>query len=110
MRKMDDEVSLNNVIPKPVFGFDFSTLMLFRCTKRVWAEQFQKGQIYFGSPQEWITLEEKGKKGQGDLLEGAFLSCKEDDHSDFIQNLKANPSLVFFPHNGFLFFRRIAIS
>lgn len=106
MRKMDDEVSLNNVIPKPVFGFDFSTLMLFRCTKRVWAEQFQKGQIYFGSPQEWITLEEKGKKGQGDLLEGAFLSCKEDDHSDFIQNLKANPSLVFFPHNGFLFFRR----
>ena len=106
---MADEVILNNVIPKPVFGFDFSTLILFRCLPRKFAEPFLQGKIYFGSPEDWIAKEEDGNKGQGDLLEGVFLSCKENDNSDFIKKLKADPSLVSFLHNRYLFFRRKAI-
>ena len=74
---MSDKVILDIVIPKPVFGFDFSTLMLFRCLPRKYAEPFLQGRIYFGFPGDWIAKEENGNKGQGDLLEGVFLSFKK---------------------------------
>ena len=98
-----------NFIPKPVFGFDFSTLMLFRCTKREYAEQLCQGQIFFGAPQNWIEEEKRGNKGQGDLLEGVFLSTESNNDSSFIRDLKANSALEHFNHEGFTFFRRKSV-
>ena len=102
----EESIILDNVIPKPVFAFNFSTLMLFRCIQRNRAEQLLRGEIYFGSPQQWIDIEKRGKKGQGDLLEGVFLSTQLGDNSGFIKKLKTNPSLEYFDHSGFTFFRR----
>ena len=96
-------------IPKPVFNFDFSTLMLFRCVKRHRAEQLQQGVIYFGSPHSWIQEEKIGNKGQGDILEGTFLSTFSSDSSDFIELLKNDPAFEWFIHKGFLFFRRKSV-
>ena len=100
------EFELNNIVPKPVFGFSFSTLMLFRCIKRKYAEKFRQGQIYFGSPKTWIELEQSGNHGQGDLLEGVFLSVNPDDESKYIKHLKSSSSVDFFDHCGYTFFRR----
>ncbi len=87
----------------------FQTLMLFRCTKREWAEQFCKGEIYLGSPREWIQIEEDGNKGQGDLLEGVFLSVPESDDSELVQRMKDRTDIESFSHNGFVFYRRKAV-
>lgn len=106
---MADEVILNNVIRKPVFGFNFSTLMLFRCLPRKYAEPFLRGKIYFGSPEDWIAKEEDGNKGQGDILEGVFFSVLENDSSALVASLKADPTIEHFTHNGFLFFRRKSV-
>ena len=109
---MDEEKTLleyDNVIPKPVFGFNYSTLMLFRCIRRKRAEQLLRGEIFFGSPKSWVEVEKNGNKGQGDLLEGVFLATHEDDSAALIQTLKADPTIEHFIQNGFLFFRRQAV-
>ncbi len=83
----------------------FKTLMLFRCTNRERAEQFCRGDIYLGSPRQWINIEKSGNKGQGDVLEGVFLSTYDDDNSEFVRYLRSEPSIEFFSHNGITFFR-----
>ena len=105
----EERIVLDNVIPKPVFNFNFSTLMLFRCIQRNRAEQLCQGEIYFGSPQQWINIEKGGNKGQGDLLEGTFLSTQLGDNADFIKGLKTNSSFEYFDHGGFTFFRRKSV-
>lgn len=82
------------------------TLMLFRCTKRDWAEQFCNGKIYLSTPQKWIDIEKEGNKGQGDILEGVFFSCKKDDNSSFIKQVKNNNSVEHFDIGDTIFFRR----
>ena len=89
--------------------FNSPILMLFRCTRRDRAEQLRRGEIYLGSPQQWINLEKGGHKGQGDILEGAFFSVQADDSSTFIREFKANSDIEFFDHNGFTFFRRKSV-
>ena len=100
---------LSRIISKPIPGLYSPVLMLFRCIRRDRAEQFRRGEIYFGSPRQWINLEKDGNKGQGDILEGTFLSTHADDNSVFIKELKTNTSIEFFDHNGFTFFRRKAV-
>lgn len=72
---------------------------VFRCIRRDRAEQLQRGEIYLGSPRQWINLEKGGHKGQGDILEGVFLSVQANDSSTFIKDLKANSSIEFFNHS-----------
>lgn len=99
----------DNIIPRPIFDFRFSTLMLMRCTKREFAKQFQDGKIRLGSPKQWIELEEQGKIGQGDLLEGVFFSVQENDESEFVTQIKNSPGIDHFTKDGYLFFRRRTI-
>lgn len=89
--------------------FDFSTLSLFKCTKRDYAEQFCHGQLYFGTPRNWIDFENKGNIGQGDLLEGVFLACDIKDNSDIIKELKTNSEIENFEQNGICYFRRKSV-
>ena len=49
-------------------------IMLFRCTKRRYAEAFLKGEIRLSTPRSWISFDDPGNKGVGDGLEGIFLS------------------------------------
>lgn len=72
---MSNSVIFEDLKPQSVFDFHFSTLKLMKCTKREWAEQFQKGEIYFSTPQQWIDEEKEGNVGQGDLFGGRFLFC-----------------------------------
>ena len=81
---MDKRIIDNNTISKSMLGFNSPTLMLFRCIRRDRAEQLRRGEIYLGSPRQWINLEKSGYKGQGDILEGAFFSAQTDDSSTFI--------------------------
>ncbi len=85
--------------------FGFKTLMLFRCLKRERAEQFCRGDIYFGSPRQWIEIEKNGNKGQGDILEGVFFSTFDNDNTDFVRYLKLCDRFDFFTQNGTIFFR-----
>ena len=94
------------VKPRNVFNFNFSTILLFRCTKRKYAESFVKGKIFFNQPKNWIQIEKDGNKGQGDVLEGTFLSAQENDNSNFIKKLKKDSNLTHFYENGFVYFRR----
>lgn len=96
----------NLVIPKPVLSFNFRTLMLFRCTKRKYAQDFISGKIFFNTPRNWIKEEEKGNKGQGDCLEGTFFSAKSNDTHPFIAGLKSDANLTHFDNEGYTFFRR----
>lgn len=105
---MEDLDILKNIIPKRVFDFKFSTLMLFRCTRRRFANDFRNGKIYFNQPQKWIEEEEKGNKGRGDALEGTFISAKENDKSQFIEDLKKN--YTNFCKDGYIYFRRKEIA
>ena len=105
----EESLIFDNITPKPVFNFNFSTLMLFRCIQRHRAEQLRRGEIYFGSPQQWIDIEKEGNKGQGDLLEGVFLSTQINDNSDPIEALKTDSSLEHFDHCGYTFFRRKSV-
>ena len=101
--------SESEIIKKPGCDSNFSTLMLFRCTRRDRAIQLQQGDLYFGSPQQWIDIEKKGNKGQGDVLEGTFMSAEISDNSSIIRALKINPTIEFFNHRGFVYFRRYSI-
>ena len=69
---------------KPVFNYDFSTVLVFKCTRKKFADSFLSGNIYFNKPKTWVRDEELGNKGRGDILEGTFLVCKSDDTSHFI--------------------------
>lgn len=91
--------------PIPLFQFDFSTYGLFRCTKRSYAQDFCSGSIYFGSPRNWIEIEKKGNKGQGDVLEGVFCSCHQNDQSKYISSLKSDALIEHFVYNDYLHFR-----
>lgn len=92
-----------------VLNFDFSTQMLFRCIERKYAESFIKGEIRFGQPQNWIEKEKNGNKGQGDLLEGIFLSTQGNDTSKFIERLENDSYINCIEYNGFKYFRRKGI-
>ncbi len=103
----DDELAREfNSSPIPLFQFGFSTIQLFRCTKREYAEQFCQGKLYFGSPADWVEMEKQGNRGQGDILEGVFFSCPEDESSQLVRCMKTDISLECFSHAGLLFFRR----
>ena len=104
-----NNINLTNMIINPVFDFQFSTLMLMKCTRRDWAEQFQDGKLYFGTPYQWIEMEKKGKKGQGDLLEGVFLSIQEGNETEEVKNLLEDSEIEHFYDGGYLFFRRKAL-
>ncbi len=91
---------------KPIFNFHFSTLMLFRCTKRKYAESLRKGNVYFGTPRTWIQMEKDGNIGQGDILEGTFFSSLMDDKSSVVQKLKESSEYEYVCKNGYIFFRR----
>lgn len=95
--------------PKPVLNFNFSTILLFRCTRRKYAETFVNGEIYFNQPKNWIQYEKDGEKGRGDLLEGTFISARANDTSDFISNLKKDTNLEYFGKDEYTYFRRKGI-
>jgi len=76
--------------------------------KRKRAKQLQSGKIHFGTPRKWIELEKTGNKGQGDILEGVFLSLANDG-SEALQNIKANGGLDYFETDEYCFFRHKAI-
>jgi hypothetical protein len=106
-RKMTEENHIiENILPKQVLNFDFSTLMLFRCTRRDRAEQFVSGKIYMGCPQQWIDIEKSGNKGQGDILEGVFYSTKLGDEDKLIDAFKLDIANESFIYDGFLCFRK----
>ena len=96
------------IITGESFNCDFRTIMLFRCTKREYAESMRRGEIYLNTPRTWIEMEKKGNTGQGDLLEGTFFSAKSSDKSVYIEKLKTTAGIDSFEHNGYVFFRRRA--
>lgn len=98
-----------NITWERVLNPDFGIYVLFRCTKRKYAEDLLNGKIFFNTPNSWIGQEEKGNKGQGDILEGTFFTCKSIDNSDFIKHLKNNSKLEYFNHNNYTFFRKVGI-
>lgn len=100
---------MSNINFEQVLNFNFSTKMLFRCTKREFAEDIKRGKFYFNIPQKWIEEEEKGNKGQGDSLEGTFLSALRDDDSEFIRKMKLNSQIEHFEYGDFIYFRKIDI-
>ena len=100
------KIDNQNIIPRAVLQFDFSILMLFRCTKKEYAEQFLEGKLYFGTPGNWINIEKAGNKGQGDLLEGVCLSVLQNDDSELVKQLMLDPELECFDINEYTFFRR----
>lgn len=99
-----EEKDLKNVEFRPVFDFNFSTHLLFRCTQKKYANDFLKGKIRFNQPKAWIKIEEEGNKGQGDLLEGVCYATKGDD-SKFIENMKNNKLFEYISKNGMSYFR-----
>ena len=105
---MFDQNNIGHMI-RPVLKCQFTTLMMFRCTKRKYAEQFQKGEIFFGAPRNWVQMELDGNIGQGDILEGTFFSAIENDKSSFVRSMKDSDSFEYFNKNGFVFFRRKGI-
>ena len=91
---------------RQVLNFNFSTDMIFKCTKRQFAEDLLNGNVFFNIPEKWIEMEEKSKKqGQGDSLEGTCLVTNRDDKSDFISNLKINSKFEHFEKREHLYFR-----
>lgn len=52
---------------------ELRTISLFRCTEKIYAEQFCKtGNMKFNTPKYWVELEKKEGKGRGDILEGVY--------------------------------------
>lgn len=100
---------IDNVMFKPVLNFKFSTRIVFRCTKRKYAEGIKNGKIFFNTPDAWIKEEEQGNKGQGDNLEGTFFSIDKNDNSDFINLLKLNNQIEHFEYDNFCYFRKKSI-
>lgn len=88
-----------------IFNSDFQVVTLFRCIPRKYAEEFLKGKIKFSKPINWIKIEEEGNKGQGDVLEGVFLSTDSNDKSKFINNLKKDETLNYFQKDNLIYFR-----
>ena len=86
-----------------------TTLMLFRCTKRKYAEGIQAGSLYFGCPENWIRMEKEGNKGQGDILEGAFMSVKNNKQLLIDSKCLEGNDIESFQHNGFTFYRRKSV-
>lgn len=91
---------------KAVLNFDFSIVMMFRCTQKQYAEQFKKGKLFFNTPHAWIQAENNGDKGRGDILEGTFFTANSNDSSNFIKSLKQNPNLNWVIDKNSIFFRR----
>ena len=85
---------------------DASSLMMFKCVRRKFAKSFIEGKIYFGTPREWIGLENSGNKGQGDKLEGVICSVKTEDAGDLIKDLGKDTTIECFTDKGYTFFRR----
>lgn len=92
-----------------VLNFNFSTNMLFRCTTKKYANDFQKGRFRFNQPEYWIKEGEKGNIGLGDSLEGIFLTTNSNDNSEFINNLKKNDDCEYFTKGCKLYFRKKSI-
>ena len=92
-----------------VLNFNFSTNMLFRCTKRKYAMEFINGKIRFNQSKYWIEEENNGNKGIGDNLEGIFLITDKGDNHEFIKSLKKNENLEFLIKEEKIFFRRKSI-
>lgn len=52
---------------------DFSTIALFRCTEKQYADSFvTMGNMKFNTPKYWVELEQTEGKGRGDSLEGVY--------------------------------------
>ena len=52
---MTDFIDITSLVkPRSVLNFNFSTIMLFRCTRKGFAKSFRKGKIYFNQPKKWI--------------------------------------------------------
>ena len=95
-----------NIKFKKVLNFDFSTHILFKCTQRRYANDFINGKIKFNQPNIWIELENNGKKGQGDSLEGVFLATDKNDNHKFINDLKKGQNIEYFTKGNLTYFRR----
>ena len=96
----------SSITLKPVLDSKFSTRILFRCTKREFAEAIKNGKFFFNTPDAWIKEEERGNKGQGDILEGTFFSVDKNDNSDFINSLKLNNKIEHFEYENLCYFRK----
>lgn len=52
---------------------NISTLALFRCTEKQYAESFcKRGNMKFNTPKYWIDIEKEEGKGRGDISEGVY--------------------------------------
>ena len=80
----------------PTYELPFTTLIMFRCTRRDYAEMFRQGKLFFNTPHSWIDMAKKGNIDQGDLFEGVYCCVDASDKSDNIEKLKINPELEFF--------------
>lgn len=103
---MRNNIAVGNVTLKPVLNSKFSTRIIFRCTKREFAEGIKNGKFFFNTPDAWIKEEEQGNKGQGDKLEGTFFSVDKDNNSDFVNLLKSNNEIEHFEYETFCYFRK----
>ena len=102
------ENKLNNtekVFLRPLFDFRYSTMMMFKCTKKRFANDLKNGKLYFGTPENWVKEEQKGNKGQGDILEGTFFTTSLDDKEDLVLKLKKDKDIDCFDYNGRVYFR-----
>lgn len=103
---MDKKENIQDVRTKKVLDFDFSTIMLFRCTRRKFAQSFKEGKIYFNQPKNWIVEEINGNKGRGDILEGTFMAVYKDNYSE--STIKNEP-ITFIDANKLRHFRNKSI-
>lgn len=100
----EDNIDIKNAIP--IFNFDFSTNMLFRCSQTNYAKSFIEGEIHFSQPQIWIEQGENGNNTQGDKLEGVFLASSKNDNSDFINSLNLNGEIECIEDEKLFYFRK----
>lgn len=103
---MEDYKSPQNINLRQVLNFNFSTLMLFRCTQKQYGQSFMDGKFRFSQPKDWIKNDDEANKGIGDKLEGIFLVANKNDNSSYITQLKNNESIEHFEEGDLLYFRR----
>ena len=103
-----DYMELKNVIP--IFNFNYSINMLFRCSETKYCRTFINGEIHFSQPKIWIDQGKKGNNTQGDKLEGTFLTTSKNDTSDFIKKLKKDEEIEYIEEDGLLHFRKKSIN
>ena len=89
-----------------LFDSEFSTMMLFKCTLRKYADELRNGYLYFGSPRLWIDIENKGSKGQGDRLEGVCASIGPLTNENAYKTMMSQQGVHSFIDGGYTFFRR----